>query len=273
MRPVRFAEIRGIVFAVLLVAILIPVSSPAFATDPPKPLTATIASFSFPPILHTGVTGEFSGTMGETVKMLCQDAELTCDFMVTPLKRAYAQLRDGTVDALITINVNQLNDCCIPSDWSSPWTAGFFSSDGISAIPESREGLFGKALIVVNGMKSPYLFAKDLDKLHAERRLTLHKAPHILSSVKMFLVNRAPLLWGGEDFKWYIRKLDADARYDFKPFVKLPVVVWVRKDKPKILSLINEAFPRLRESKILGDKNLLNPTLMEQRYIDAPFVK
>lgn len=229
-----------------------------------------VSSFSFPPLLHATETGEFSGTMGETVKMLCENGDLNCHFDVVSLKRAYHEIRAGNTDALITINVGQLKDCCIPSDWSSPWSAGFFSSQGPALIPKTQEDLVGQTLIVVNGMKSPYLFAKDLDQMNANKRLVLHKAPHILSSVRMFLKNRAPLLWGGEDFKWYLNKIGANVPYDFKPKVELPVVVWVRKDKPELLKRLNQAFKNLDRSRVFGAKNLLAPALMQKRYVDAP---
>ncbi len=235
--------------------------------------TVRIVSFSFPPILHYSEEGEFSGTMGETVKMLCEASELDCGFDVVPLKRAYDQLKSGTADALITINVGQLKDCCIPSEWSSPWTAGFFSSNGEGAIPTSEEELIGKKIITVIGMKSPYAFAKNLDQMSADDLVSVLKAPRILSAVKMFLSGRAPLLWGGEDFKWYIGKLDSDAQYVFKPLFKKPVVVWVRKDKPEILRRLNHAFSDLRKNGSLGDGNLLNPSLMKKHYVDAPLKK
>lgn len=208
--------------------------------------------------------------MWETVKMLCETADLNCNFEIVALKRAYHRIRSGDVDALVTINIGQLKDCCLASDWSSPWSAGFFSTTAKENIPDSQEDLQGKTLIVVNGMKSPYLFAKDLDTMSDESRLTLYKAPHILSAVKMFLKNRAPLLWGGDDFKWYIHKIKATAEYSFKPFVTIPVVVWVRKDKPEILELFNQAFAKLKETSKLEDKNLLSPALMKERYVDAP---
>ena len=175
---------------VLLLGVSFFAPSPAIAAKASSPLVVSIESFSFPPILHASESGEFSGTMGETVKALCKAGDMICNFTVVPLKRAYQHIKKGQSDALITINVGQLNECCIPSEWLSPWTAGFFSTAGLSAIPKTPEELSGKSLIVVQGMKSPYLFAKELDKMSEDKRLDLHKAPHILSSVKMFLANR-----------------------------------------------------------------------------------
>jgi len=253
----------------LLALVLVPLS--AAASPPNPPLRVTIASFSFPPLLHTARDNVFSGTMGETVKYLCEVASITCNFTVMPLKRAYQKVRSGASNALITINVGQLTNCCIPSDWASPWTAGFFSSAGAEEIPKSAKDLTGRSMIMVNGMKSPYFFAKNLDQMAADKRLTLWKAPNILSSVKMFLRKRAPLLWGGEDFMWYIHKLDKNATYSFKPLFKKPVVIWVRKDKPEVLALFNRIFAKVKAAGQLDSKNLLIPALMQQRYIDAPF--
>ena len=257
--------------AFIICAAFFSVPYPVFAVSLNKHPNVVISSFSFPPLLHATVDGGFSGTMGETVKMLCEKANLDCKFTVSPLKRTYKEVRSGTSDALITIDVGQLKDCCVPSEWTSPWTAGFFSSKGKNSIPQTQEGLIGKSLIVVSGMKSPYFFAKDLNALAKKRLLKLYKAPRILSSIKMFLAQRAPLLWGGEDFIWYINKLKADARYDFKPLIELPVVIWVRKDKQAILKMFNQAFVELKKTGVLGEKNLLQPYLMKQRYVDAPF--
>jgi hypothetical protein len=262
----------AIVISITLFFILFLFPAHTYAAGSDKRPTVNFVSFSFPPILHATENEEFSGTMGETVKMLCEAGKLSCNFNVIPLKRAYVQLKEGIADALITINIGQLNDCCIPSDWASPWTAGFFSSQGIRGIPTSQKELVGKSLIVVTGMKSPYFFAKDLDKMDTEQQLTLYKAPNILSSVKMFLKKRSPLLWGGEEFEWYIRKLDKSAKFVFIPYFEKPVVVWVRKDKPEILNVLNQAFVELQNQKILNDKNLLVAPIMRQKYVDAPFV-
>jgi len=257
-------------FSALLFSLSFLASAPSFAVDSTSPQVVTIDSFSFPPLLHENENGEFSGTMGETVKMICKAGEMLCNFSVVPLKRAYFRINEGQSDALITIDVGQLKECCIPSDWSSPWTAGFFSSTGIDAIPEVPEELQGKSLIVVQGMKSPYLFAEKMDKMAEDKLLLLYKAPHILSSVRMFLAGRAPLLWGGEDFKWYIKKIDAEAKFDFMPMIELPVVIWVNKNKPEVIRRFNQAFIKLKELKILDKNFLLQPQLLDELYLDAP---
>lgn len=253
----------------LAVFVVLFFTNSAFAAGGHSPLVITIDSFSFPPILHESESGEFSGTMGETVKMLCETGGVSCVFEIVPLKRAYKRVERGEVDAFVTIDIQQLNACCTPSDWSSPWTAGFFSSKGRDSIPKEPNELRGKELIVVGGMKSPYLFAKDLDQMAEDELIGLHKSRDIISAVHMFLKGRAPLLWGGEDFKWYIDKLDPEAEYDFVPVIEIPVVVWVRKDRPEILKMFNEAFAKVKQQKLLDDNNLLSPALMGQRYQDA----
>lgn len=263
---------RYLIAFVLAAAIALGATGAVMAADG-APLKATVLSMAFPPILHATQAGGFSGTMGETVKALCESGGLDCDFEIVPLSRAYTMLREGEADALITINVQQLNACCTPSDWQSPWTAGFFSNRGEAAIPAGPADLDGRSLIVVLGMKSPYEFAGDLDARAGDGRLTLYRAPHILSSVKMFLADRADLLWGGEDFKWYIEKLSPGFGYTFKPLVKKDVVVWVRKDRPEVLSRLNQGLIKLQARQALGSDNLLAPGLMQGRYVDAPLAQ
>lgn len=254
----------------MLLIIILCFIPPVYGDESDSISEVRIASFSFPPLLHGTASGVFSGTMGETVKALCKAGQLNCQFSVLPLKRAYQDIKRGRVDALITINAGQLDECCIASEWSSPWSAGLFALDS-SAIPESQDELIGKSLIIVGSMKSPYIFAKDLDALSTSGKLKLIKAPNIETSVKMFIHKRASLLWGGEDFKWYFGKINANVAYRFKPLFTKPVVVWVRKDKPKVLEMLNLALKQLENSGSLDSNHLLSPNLMKQRYIDAPF--
>lgn len=258
---------NGLVALCLSLLVLLGLSTSGEADET---LVVRIDSMSFPPILHASESGEFSGTMGETVKLLCETAGMVCEFEVVPLSRAYYNLRNGMSDALVTINVGQLNDCCVASDWASPWTAGFFSSDGKALIPQEPDGLIGKSLIVVHGMKSPYLFAENLDEMAENGQVAMSKATNILSSVRMFLSGRAPLLWGGEDFEWYIGQLDANAVYDFEAKIELPVVVWISNERPDIAEGFNSAFQELASSGQLNDRMLLQPSLMNKRYQEAP---
>jgi len=237
--------------------------------EPLKPIT--ILSFEFPPLLHTARSGEFSGTMGETVKMLCEEAGLICRFRVVPLKRAYQELKNDRGDALVTIDLGQFNKCCLASKWAAPWSAGWFSAPGHKYIPANQEELESQALIIVQGMKSPYSFAPKLDEMAKQRKLSMFKATDIATSVSMFIHGRAPLLWGGEDFRWYFRKMDPQAKFVYTPRMTLPVVVWMRKERSKALERLNQAYQWMIEKRMIGDDGLLEPSLMGERYQDAPF--
>ena len=237
--------------------------------DPLKPVT--ILSFEFPPLLHTARSGEFSGTMGETVKMLCEEAGLICRFRVVPLKRAYQELRNDRGDALVTIDLGQFNKCCLASKWAAPWSAGWFSMPEHKRIPANQEELEGEAVIVVQGMKSPYSFAPKLDEMAKRQKLSMFKATDIATSVGMFIHGRAPLLWGGEDFRWYFRKIDPQAKFVYTPRMTIPVVIWMRKERSKALERLNRAYQLMIEKRMIGENGLLEPSLMGERYQDAPF--
>lgn len=231
----------------------------------------TIGSFPFPPLLHLSQEGLFSGTMGETVKRLCTEAKLKCRFRVVPLSRAYNELRNGKIDALITLDLGQFDDCCLRSQWRSPWSAGLFSTLPFSEIPSDPQKMLGKNLIVVNGMRTPYSFMPDLDQWQQEKLINLSVGWDITIATKMFVRNRAEFLWGGEDFKWYINKHDSGMEYNFKPLMQKDVVVWIRKNKSKALTQLDTAFKRLEKNSLLNEKLLLNDALMKQYYQEAPF--
>ncbi len=258
------------IFALLADGATVEASSASMnADDERRPVT--ILSFEFPPLLHSTVSGGFSGTMGETVKALCERAKLDCRFKVVPLKRAYRALRSGAADGLITIDLGQFHDCCRASAWSSPWSAGWFSHPSVKQSPEKEGDLKDKSIIVVQGMKSPYKFAPNLNALVEENVVTVSKAASIATSVKMFLRDRAPLLWGGEDFKWYFGKIDPTAEYRYTPRMTLPVVVWMRKERSQVSDLLDAGYNELKEGRVLGANNLLSIPLMQARYQDAPF--
>ncbi len=230
-----------------------------------------IASFPIPPLLHESVNGTFSGTMGETVKVLCEEAKINCTFQIVPLKRAYRYLEQNHVDSLITLNAGQFNDCCIPSQWMSPWAAGFFANKSLDPIPQTPTDTLGHSLIVVNGMRSPYLFIPELEKWAKEKKVKLSVAKDIYSATRMFANERAGLLWGSDDFNWYFDKIGTSAKTNFLPLIVKPVVVWVRKEKQPLLAELNKAYRSLIDQNKLDRKNLLIPELMRRRYIDAPF--
>ncbi|EAR59710.1 hypothetical protein [Neptuniibacter caesariensis] len=232
-----------------------------------------IGSFPFPPLLHTAEDGSFSGTMGETVKSLCSEANIDCSFRVAPLSRVYNELRMGKIDALITLDLNQLNDCCLKSQWRSPWSAGLFALPNVAEIPETAEQMIGESLIVVNGMRTPYRFLPDLDNWSKEGKIKLSSGRDIKTATKMFTRNRASFLWGGEDFKWHISKHDPEMTYGFKPLMQKDVIVWVRKDQPDTLVKLDSALEALQIKQLLSDKSLLKDELMQTVYKEAAYDK
>jgi len=233
--------------------------------------TIKLATFDYPPLFHTGATGEFSGTVGETVKYMCKKAELNCEVEVLPFKRAYQKLENKLVDGLITIKVRNFTKCCIPTDWETPWVAGFFSHKDITDIPKLPDEVIGERLIVVSGMQSPYEFMPKLDSWDKEKKLTLFKANDVFSATRMFLNQRAPYLWGSEDFNWYFNKQRPQENFNFLPLIVRPIVVWVQHDNLHVLNKLNYAYKQLMDEQVLDHKKLLNRELMSERYIDAPF--
>ncbi len=225
-----------------------------------------IGSFSFPPLLHLAEDGSFSGQLGETVKHICMKAALACEFKVVPLKRAYNELVQGSVDALVTLDLDQFNECCLESTWRSPWSAGLFSNDLSMTLPETKDQILGKSLIVVNGMRSPYSFLPDMDNLASEGRLRVYKAKDIPSSVRMFHRKRAPLMWGGEDFKWHLKKIAPLMKYQYKALFKKDVVLWVRREKEGLLSLYNNAHDQLLKQGVIAENGTLVPAVMRKTY-------
>lgn len=257
---------------ILILSLIILQTPLAFAQSEQakSPQKILISSFPFPPLLHEAEDGSFSGTLGETVKYICERAAFDCEFKVEPLKRSYANLRVGKVDALITLDLGQFNECCLPSRWISPWSAGFFSKGPVDNIPDVPKDLVGRSFIVVNGMRSPYSFMPRMDDLAETGVIELFRAQNIKSAVQMFVRDRSPLLWGGEEFKWYINKLDPDMGYTYKSLFTKNVVLWVRNDHKEFLKEFNKAFDLVRKEELLTSDGKLVPVLMNQRYKDAP---
>ncbi|SCA57107.1 conserved exported hypothetical protein [Candidatus Terasakiella magnetica] len=225
-----------------------------------------IGTFSYPPLLHKGKDGAFSGTLGETVKLICEKAALNCRFKILPLKRVYQELRGGKVDALVTLDLGQFPKCCLISKWRSPWAAGLFSTLPANEIPKIEKEIYGKKLIVVNGMRSPYSFLPEMDKLAKEGKIKLYVSKHVSSSANMFAKGRAELLWGGEDFTWHLKKIAPHMAYNFRPLLKKNVVLWARKEHQGILDKFDEAVAQLRTEQTIGEDGKLHPDLMAQTY-------
>lgn len=231
----------------------------------------TIASFPFPPLFHTAHDQSFSGTMGETVKKICELGQVKCNFIILPPKRTYQYLEQGKVDALATIDLNQFKKCCVKSDWNSPWSAGFFLNERHFDAPDSEDDLLGSSLIIVKGMKSPFSFMPNLAKHENLQQIKVIRANSIWGAAKMLTLGRAPYMWGGEDFSWYLDKISPDHPYSFIGKKHYSVVVWARQEKAHLLRKLNAGFKRAQEQGLLSPKNLLNDELMKKLYIDAPF--
>ncbi|NVK17547.1 MAG: hypothetical protein HWE30_02500 [Methylocystaceae bacterium] len=228
-----------------------------------------IGSFSFPPLLHLTENRKFSGTLSETIYETCEQAGIECVFRLLPLKRAYNDLRKNRVDGLVTLDLAQFNDCCLSSDWHSPWSAGFFSSDPYLSIPNKAEDTFDIPFIISHGMQSPYSFIPKMDEWIEQKKINVFKGKDIESAIRMFVHKRANLLWGGEDFKWYLNKIAPGFSYDYKPLFHKNVVLWVRKEKEEILNRFNQAYRKLIKENVIGHDGILAPKIMRQRYEEA----
>ncbi len=242
-------------------------TTPSFAQNK----TIKLATFEYPPFFHSTKDGNFSGTIGETVAYMCEKAQITCQIEALPYKRAYQKLFNNQVDGLITIDVKTFQDCCILSDWHTPWIAGFFSAKPLNEIPSSPDQVLGKTLITVAGMKSPYEFMPDLTQWAKDKKVGLFSANNIFTATRMFINNRADLLWGSEEFTWYFEKQHAQNRFNFRPVLAYSTVIWVRKDRPDILNKLNAGYALMQKNGALSKNNLLNEELMKARYVDAPF--
>jgi len=238
---------------------------PAHGEDD-RPKEIVISSFAFPPLLHLAEDGSFSGTMGETVKAICESAGIACSFRMVPLARAYRELEHGLVDALITIDLGQFKDCCAASEWRAEWSAGLFSTAAYADIPDTGEKILGRDLIVVNGMQSPYAFLPNMDDLAAAKKIKLFKAKDVETAVRMFANNRADLLWGGEDFLWHLRRINPGKPYAYRPLFRKDVILWVHHQKADLLGIFNKAYQHLAETQTIGRNGLLAPDIMRGRY-------
>jgi len=233
--------------------------------------TVKLAAFEYPPLFHSTKDGGFSGTIGETVAYICEKAQITCQIEAFPYKRAYQKLFSKQVDGLITIDVKTFQDCCVQSDWQTPWVAGFFSEKPLHQIPALPDQVWGKTLITVAGMKSPYEFMPELTQWVKDKKVGLFSANNIFTATRMFINKRADLLWGSEEFRWYLKKQHAQNRFNFRPLLTYSTVIWIHKDSPDILAKLNASYALLQKNGALNKNNLLNAELMKARYVDAPF--
>lgn len=236
-----------------------------------KAETVKFATFDYPPLFHTSKSERPSGTVVETVTYMCEQAGLNCQIEILPFKRAYQKLENKLVDGLITIKVDQFEECCTSVDWETPWSAGFFSHTTIQNTPKHPNEVLGERLIVVAGMRSPYEFMPDLDQWHQEEKIKIFQANNVFIATRMFLNKRANFLWGSEDFYWYFNKQETRQTFNFLPLIIRPVTVWIRKEKDQLRQKLNRIFHDVDTQAVLNPRQLLKEDLMRQRYEDAPF--
>ncbi|MDV7339278.1 hypothetical protein RYZ26_06715 [Terasakiella sp. A23] len=233
--------------------------------------TLRLATLSFPPLIHHTATGSYSGTMGETVKMMCRMAGIDCRMELIPYKRAFEKLNAGEIDGVIGIKTNLLKECCTPSQWASPWAAGLFSARPLNEIPQIADDIKGQSLIVVDGMQSPYLFIPDLDQWEKDGDIRLHRANGIFMATNMLGNERAEFLWGSEDYNWYFEKLETKEQWNFIPLLVRPLVIWLDKSKFEEMNSLNKAYSRMQDQQMLNSRQLLSNELMQQNYIAPVF--
>ena len=232
-----------------------------------EPISVEIAVFEYPPLYHTSVSGNFSGVIGETVKEICRESLLDCKFRMRPVSRAYLELENNIAQALITVKFDRFKNCCIESDWNYPWRSGLFSKQPVKEIPTNLAELTGKSLILVQGWQSPYSYFQTLAEAENDRLLTIYRANSSSASLQMLKKNRAHYLWGGEEFFWYMQKLDMK-NVNFLPLLEIPMVLWFSKQEEEISKRFNAGFRRLLSKGLLDEKNSLIKGLMIERYED-----
>jgi len=163
--------------------------------------------------------------------------------------------------------------CCRATQWSYPWTSGIYSKRPLSEIPVNGEGLIGKSLIILRGWIAPYIFEPNLDLMSSEDELTLFKASSNYSAIKMLQSNRAELLYGATEFRWYFDKMGLTEAINFRRIRTMPLVLWVSKERTDILARLDDAYQMLKVEGILNMNSVLKTDILSARYQDAPFKK
>ncbi len=233
--------------------------------------TIKLALYEYPPLYHTSYQGEFSGTLGETIKQICTSAGLDCQTQMYPIARAYKLTTTGQADATLSAIHPRFDQCCTASDWSYPWSAGFFTlKDNQQTPPHSEQELTGQSMVIVRGWRSQYRFMPNFDQLVAEKKIQVFYANSNYSAIQMLNHGRADLLWGSVDFLWYINKLKLNDKILYSERLQIPIVLWVNKQAASALERFNNAFKEIQLSGQLDEQNLLRDDIMKQRYQDAP---
>lgn len=235
--------------------------------------TAHFAVYEYPPLYHTSIDGHFSGTLGETIKQICHKGQLNCQSQMYPIARAYELVISGNADISISGTHPRFDSCCTASDWNYPWSAGLFTLNNNKQIPQSENDFTGQSLVVVRGWRSQYRFIPNFDQLVADKKINVYYANSNYSAIKMLESNRADLLWGSVDFLWYLDKLNLAHKIQYSERLKIPIVLWVNKNRPDVLEGLNRGYANLLASEQLDDQNLLRQDIMADVYQDAEMKK
>jgi len=247
-------------------------NTPTQSRDKPR-LEVGFAVFEYPPLYHSTADGDFSGILGETFKALCERGNLQCTFNMLPVARAYKSLMTGSNQILISGKHPKFKKCCRASQWTYPWTSGIYSKNPLSEIPASGKELIGKSLIVLRGWIAPYVFQPKLDDLSSSGQLTLYKSISNQSAIRMLQSDRAQLLYGATEFRWYFDKMGLTGNFNFRHIRTMPLVLWVSTDRADILKRLDDAFEEMKAEGILTKSNILKPEILSARYVDAPFTE
>jgi ABC-type amino acid transport substrate-binding protein len=256
-------------FAVIFVMLTVPIAAIS-AENRPTMVRVDFAAYEYPPLYHTSVEGNFSGTLGETIKEMCQEGGLDCRAQMYPIARAYDLVLSGSADMTISGKHPRFDDCCVATEWSYPWSAGLFSALPESEVPKTESEMLGRSLIVVRGWRSPYRFMPNFDQLVADKKITVYYPDSNFGAIQMLNNGRADLLWGSIDFLWYLEKLNLSGKFEYTELLKIPIVLWVDKTKQDVVEGLNSGFDNLQSKELLDDQNLLLPHLMEEVFQDAP---
>lgn len=259
-------------FHLIISLIIFPFFSAQAENGTIKP-TIRLAAYEYPPLYHTSIGGEFSGTIGETIKKMSEVGGSTLQTTMFPLARSYELVNKGLLDATLSGVHPKFDQCCKASQWSYPWSAGLFAKSSQTKIPTTEEEMIGHSVIIVKGWRSPYRFMPNLDKLIAEKKIKVFYPLSNFSAIKMLENGRADFLWGAVDFLWYLRKMDLIKNFSYHERLKIPIVMWVNKSKPSVLDSLDSGYKILKQQKMLDEQNLLIPDLMKKNYKEATFKK
>ncbi|WP_417594296.1 substrate-binding periplasmic protein [Oceanospirillum sp.] len=233
----------------------------------PDDESTIIAFFSYPPLAHIAPSGRLSGTVIETVREICSEAGLNCEFKILPVARVYRSVSDHTASAIITGRHPSFGDCCTTSDWQFPWSAGIYSRLPPEHMTISESELKGHRMIVIRGWESPYRYFKDLAALSESGAIKLAMAKDNHSAVRMLQHGRAEYLWGGKHFSWYFEKKGLGDVFHYTPLIQAPLAIWVDKRRPDIRQALDEGYQSLKARGALSsDGSQLKADLMKARY-------